>query len=89
MKSVVANYDEEKVYASDIKKLLKWYQLLDNHKLISVIEEGANKEETATETASEEVAEKPKKKAAKKTEATEEASTEEAPKKKKVAKKAE
>jgi hypothetical protein len=89
MKSVVANYDEEKVYASDIKKLLKWYQLLDNHKLISVIEEGANKEETATENASEEVAEKPKKKAAKKTEATEEASTEEAPKKKKVAKKAE
>jgi hypothetical protein len=89
MKSVLANYDEEKVYTSDIKKLIKWYQLLDANKLIAVIDENAAKAEETTENA-EVVEEKPKKKAAKKADKTEETpETEEAPKKKKTSKKAE
>ncbi len=99
MKSVLANYDEEKVYASDIKKLIKWYSLLDEHKLISVIDPNAAKaDEAASEPKTEEAAasteevkeEKPKKKTTKKaatTETTE--ATEEAPKKKRASKKAE
>jgi len=58
MKLMVPDYDAEKVYASDIKKLIKWYELLDANKLVSVIEE--DKEELAAE-------EKKEKKAAKKT----------------------
>ena len=89
MKSVLPNYDEEKVYTSDIKKLIKWYQLLDANQLISVIDENASKAEEVIEEA-EVIEEKPKKKASKKAEKTEEAATtEEAPKKKKTTKKAE
>ncbi len=99
MKSVLANYDEEKVYASDIKKLIKWYSLLDEHKLISVIDPNAAKaDEAASEPKTEEAAasteevkeEKPKKKTTKKAAATETTeATEEAPKKKRASKKAE
>jgi hypothetical protein len=28
LKSVLADYDEERVYVSDIKKLVKWYEIL-------------------------------------------------------------
>lgn len=93
MKVIVPNYDEEKVYASDIKKLIKWYDLLNANQLVSVIEEGAeesasedqkeiNAAETYDETSAEDsVAEKPKKATkTKKAEATED--TEEKPKKK-------
>lgn len=62
MKLMVPNYDAEKVYASDIKKLIKWYELLDANKLVSVIEE--DKEALTAE-------EKKEKKAAKKTVTTE------------------
>lgn len=99
MKSVLANYDEEKVYASDIKKLIKWYILLDEHKLISVIDPNAAKaDEAASESKTEEAVasteevkeEKPKKKTTKKAAATETTeATEEAPKKKRASKKAE
>lgn len=34
-KKVLPDYNEEKVYTSDIKKLIKWYQLLDKHKLVN------------------------------------------------------
>ena len=93
MKTIVPNYDEEKVYASDIKKLIKWYELLNANQLVSVIEEGTEesanedqKESAAVEvinekSAEDSVAEKPKKATkAKKAEATE--GTEEKPKKK-------
>lgn len=99
MKSVLANYDEEKVYASDIKKLIKWYILLDEHKLISMIDPNAAKaDEAASESKTEEAVasteevkeEKPKKKTTKKAAATETTeATEEAPKKKRASKKAE
>jgi len=34
-KKVLPDYNEEKVYVSDIKKLVKWYQQLDKHKLVT------------------------------------------------------
>jgi len=32
--SVLSDYDEDRVYASDIKKILNWYNLLNQHKLL-------------------------------------------------------
>jgi len=34
-KKVLPDYNEEKVYASDIKKVIKWYQQLEKHKLVN------------------------------------------------------
>lgn len=34
-KKILPDYNEEKVYVSDIKKLIKWYQQLDKHNLVS------------------------------------------------------
>lgn len=55
MEKVLPDYDKEKVYVSDIKKLVKWYLILDGKKLIeeltsdnAVVENADNKiEETA------------------------------------------
>lgn len=44
---VLPNYDEDRVYASDIKKVIQWYNLLHEHGLTSF-------EEESTEAASEE-----------------------------------
>jgi Domain of unknown function (DUF5606) len=94
MKTIVPNYDEEKVYASDIKKLIKWYELLNANQLVSILGEESKETESEnkvddkeTAVTSEEnsaelsVAEKPKKATkAKKAEPAE--GTEEKPKKK-------
>lgn len=45
MEEVLPEYDQERVYVSDIKKLLTWYNLLINNG----ITEFEEKEETATE----------------------------------------
>lgn len=42
---VLPNYDEDRVYASDIKKVLKWYNLLNQHKLLDFKSESAVSEE--------------------------------------------
>lgn len=55
--SVLPDYDRERVYNSDLKKLFQWYNLLAEKGLL--IEEVEEKEEVATE-------EKPKAKKAKK-----------------------
>lgn len=34
-KKVIPDYNEEKVYVSDIKKVVKWYRQLDKHKLVT------------------------------------------------------
>lgn len=74
MKKVLPNYDEEKVYTSDIRKLLKWYDLLDKHNLLTADEESPAAEESAEE--------KPKaKKKVAPPEATEESAAEDKPKK--------
>lgn len=31
---VLPNYDEDRVYASDIKKIIQWYNLLEKHDLL-------------------------------------------------------
>ena len=44
---VLPNYDEDRVYASDIKKVIQWYNLLHDHGLtdFSEAEEKASSEE--------------------------------------------
>lgn len=96
-KTVLPDFDEDRVYTSDIKKILKWYDILKNNDLLrfdylkaQAEEEGAvatgeaEVKEAATETVADEA--KPKKKAAaKKAVVTEEG--EEKPVKKAAAKK--
>ncbi len=36
---ILPDYDEERVYVSDIKKVIKWYRLLQNHELSAMISE--------------------------------------------------
>ena len=45
--SVLSEYDEDRVYASDIKKILNWYNLLNLHKLLDFKNEklGSDEEE--------------------------------------------
>ncbi|WP_343667169.1 DUF5606 domain-containing protein [Chitinophaga sp.] len=67
-KSVFPEFDEERVYVSDMKKMVKWYTILKNNDLLKFDEqpEEAVAEEVAAETAVvEEEAAKPAKKAAK------------------------
>lgn len=89
MEKVLPEYDEERVYCSDIKKLVGWYGILsDKFPEIFVTEksEAKKEEKVKTEESSEEGEKKPKAKA--KAKATVEEKEEEKPKKTK-AKKAE
>lgn len=36
---VLPNYDEDRVYASDIKKVVQWYNLLQKHDLLNLLDE--------------------------------------------------
>lgn len=36
---VLPNYDEDRVYASDIKKVIQWYNLLHSNNMLSAIHE--------------------------------------------------
>ncbi|MGS2726637.1 DUF5606 family protein [Psychroserpens sp. BH13MA-6] len=38
--SVLPDYDEDRVYASDIKKIVQWYNLLHQHDMLGAIDEG-------------------------------------------------
>ncbi|WP_047547108.1 DUF5606 domain-containing protein [Psychroserpens sp. Hel_I_66] len=38
---VLPDYDEDRVYASDIKKIVQWYNLLQKHDLLDALEEGS------------------------------------------------
>jgi hypothetical protein len=46
MKEVLPDYDEERVYTSDIKKLLNWYNLLVSKEMLEFPEEEEKAEET-------------------------------------------
>lgn len=64
---IVADYDPDRVYISDIRKMVSWYNLLLSNELLDFTEEVGedNKEEIVKTEVSEEkaeVAEKPKKK---------------------------
>jgi hypothetical protein len=52
---VVPDYDSERVYSSDIKKIINWYNLLAENNLLDFTEP---KEETVEELAEKEAAEK-------------------------------
>ncbi|OEJ98829.1 hypothetical protein A8C32_06480 [Flavivirga aquatica] len=43
---VLPDYDEDRVYASDIKKVIQWYNLLQKHDMLDVLE--VEKEEDKT-----------------------------------------
>jgi len=49
MENVLPNYDRERVYVSDIKKLVSWYSTLLEHNLLSFEEEAAPEAATKTE----------------------------------------
>jgi len=45
---VLPDYDEDRVYASDIKKVIQWYNLLEKNNLLDTLE-GEKKEDTSEE----------------------------------------
>ncbi|NNT72673.1 DUF5606 domain-containing protein [Flavobacterium sp. IMCC34852] len=69
-KEILPDYDEERVYASDIKKVLNWYNILQAKGLVSKEEPKVENAEAIKEEVVEEVKAKksPAKKAAKKEE---------------------
>lgn len=84
LESILPDYDKDKVYDSDLRKLFQWYNILHRADLLSVEEEEGDKEveaEKAKEPKKEEEPKKEKKKTAKKE------SAKKAPAKKKTAKK--
>lgn len=36
---ILPDYDEDRVYASDIKKVLQWYNLLQQHNMLGILDE--------------------------------------------------
>ncbi len=42
--SIVPEYDKSRVYASDIKKVLQWYKILSDNRLLHLIEEEKGEE---------------------------------------------
>jgi hypothetical protein len=44
-KEAVPEYDEERVYNSDIKKVIQWYNQLHEHKMLDFTEEEEEKED--------------------------------------------
>lgn len=87
-KSVFPEFDEDRVYVSDMKKMVKWFGILKANDLLKFDEILANGEGEVEEVAVEETAAPEKKKKAAPA-ATEEAATEEKPKKARAKKAAE
>ena len=72
-KEILPDYDEERVYPSDIKKVLNWYNLLQSKGMVSKEEPKVDNAEEIKESVVEEVvAEKAKKAPAKKAKAKKE-----------------
>ncbi|MCB4809191.1 DUF5606 domain-containing protein [Tamlana sp. 62-3] len=46
---ILPNYDEDRVYASDIKKVIQWYNLLQKHNMLDLLEVDAKEEATDEE----------------------------------------
>jgi hypothetical protein len=80
-KEILPDYDEDRVYASDIKKLLNWYNILQSKGLVSKEEPKVENAETVKEQVVEEV--KKAAKAPKAPKADKEAPAEKKPKTKK------
>ncbi|MFK7060407.1 DUF5606 domain-containing protein [Flavobacterium oreochromis] len=90
LSEVLPDYDQDRVYASDVKKILNWYNILQAKGLIVLAEEVKAEEVKKEEVKKEEVAEeKPKKTRATKAKKEETAGEkEEKPKKPRATKKA-
>lgn len=48
-REIVEDYDEDRVYASDIKKVVQWYNLLQKKEMMDFSEPEEEKEEKTTE----------------------------------------
>jgi len=61
MEEALPNYDKDRVYVSDIKKMLAWYNLLAEKEMLDFTEEPAEEstEQPAGETAADQAAEAP------------------------------
>jgi len=46
---VLPDYDEDRVYASDIKKVLQWYNLLQQHNMLGLLDDKKDETETYDE----------------------------------------
>ncbi len=46
---VLPDYDEDRVYVSDIKKVIQWYNLLQEHNMLSDLESEEKKEKISDE----------------------------------------
>ncbi|SFZ94001.1 hypothetical protein SAMN05428642_103501 [Flaviramulus basaltis] len=46
---VLPDYDEERVYASDIKKVLQWYNLLQKHNMLDLLDSEDSSKKTSDE----------------------------------------
>lgn len=46
---VLPDYDEDRVYASDIKKVLQWYNLLQQHNMLGLLDDKKDETETHDE----------------------------------------
>lgn len=64
LKQHLPNYDQERVYPSDIRKMFQWYNLLQKADLLSLEEEEENSEEEKVSTELTPKKEEPKKKTA-------------------------
>ncbi len=51
---ILPNYDEDRVYASDIKKIVQWYNILLDNNLTDFVEAKDVEEPTAVDTSNEE-----------------------------------
>lgn len=48
-KQILPDFDEERVYTSDIKKVIQWYNLLQENDMLNFEEEAETKEESSEE----------------------------------------
>jgi hypothetical protein len=46
---ILPDYDEDRVYVSDIKKVIKWYNLLQEHNMLDLVDVDAKSEVKADE----------------------------------------
>lgn len=46
---ILPEYDKDRVYVSDMKKIIQWYQLLEEHNLLTIQEETISEEEKIEE----------------------------------------
>lgn len=60
LKEILPNYDEERVYVSDIKKLVQWYNLLQSQGLLEPSEEEEKEEKAAPKASEKKSTTKPK-----------------------------